>query len=92
LIALGKRELHGLVVRFWAATALTGQTFAEFISAFGHLIFLNSSYKFISEYVFFPPHPHLIRTTVISFRVFHNLIRCLSLWAHRLRFTERWLL
>lgn len=40
---LAARELHDLIVCFWAATALTGQTFAEFhlrfISAFGHLIF-----------------------------------------------------
>lgn len=56
--------------------------------------FFNLSYKLISEYVFFPLsiHSHLIRTTVISFYVFHNLIGCLSLWAHRLCFTEKCLL
>lgn len=37
------RELEDLIICFWAATALTGQTFAEFhlrfISAFRHFIF-----------------------------------------------------
>lgn len=42
-IAECARELEDLIICFWAATTLTGQTFAEFhlrfISAFRHFIF-----------------------------------------------------
>lgn len=40
----GVRELEELIICFWAANALTGQTFAEFnlpfISAFGYFLSL----------------------------------------------------